>query len=205
MAWKPNYATRDELGSFVRIGDTADDVQLDLALAAASRAIDRATGRQFGQVNSATTRTYTAKWDTRRERWYVTIDDLMTITDLVVTYDVDDDQSFSATITNYQLRPANAAPDGEPWTELVVRPGAVLQPSALEDGVRITGLWGWLAVPDAIKEACLLQASRLVSRRDSPFGVAGSPETGSELRLLDKLDADVDVAVRPYKRVWGAA
>lgn len=204
MAWKPNYADAKELASFVRISDAADDVQLGLALAAASRAIDRAANRQFGQVNSATTRTYTAAWDTRRERWYVEIDDLMTTTGLLVGYDAGDDLSYSTEITNYQLRPVNAAPDGEPWTELVVRPGAVLQPTALEDGVRITASWGWLAIPDAIKEACLLQASRLLSRRDSPFGVAGSPETGSELRLLDKLDADVAVAVRPYRRIWGA-
>jgi hypothetical protein len=43
-----------------------------------------------------------------------------------------------------------------------------------------------------------MQASRLLSRRDAPFGIAGSPEMGSEMRLLAKLDPDVDLLVQPY-------
>jgi hypothetical protein len=66
--------------------------------------------------------------------------------------------------------------------------------------VRVTALWGWSAVPPAIEQATLLQASRLLIRRDSPYGVAGSPEAGTEIRLLARLDPDVDVAVAPYRR-----
>lgn len=59
-------------------------------------------------------------------------------------------------------------------------------------------------IPAAITYACILQAARLVKRKDAIFGVLGSPEMGGEIRLLAKLDPDVQVLVRPYKRWWGA-
>ena len=36
MAWAPDYATTGELAAFARIGDSADDAQLALAVAAAA-------------------------------------------------------------------------------------------------------------------------------------------------------------------------
>jgi hypothetical protein len=204
MAWEPDYTTPEDLANFVRIGDTADDVQLGLAIATASRAIDRACNRQFGVLATAAARYYTARWDTRLRQWAVDIDDLMTTTDLAVAFDEDEDQTYSGTITAYHLQPRNAAADGRPWAQLYVRSTSAVQPTCLRDGVRVTALWGWSAVPPAIEQACLLQASRLLSRRDSPHGVAGSPETGSEVRLMARLDVDVAVAIRPFRRMWGA-
>lgn len=204
MTWKPDYATTEELAAFVRIEDSLDDAQLGLAIAAASRAIDRACNRQFGVLAAAAARYYTARRDRKRCRWFLEIDDLMTTTDLAVAFDEDDDESYGGVITDYRLCPANAAADAQPWTELVVQDISDVQPTALEDGVRVTARWGWSAVPDPIKEACLLQASRVIARRDAPFGVAGSPDAGSEIRLLARLDPDVMVAVRPFYRVWGA-
>jgi hypothetical protein len=222
MGWAPDYATPGELAAFARIGDSVDDAQIGLALTTASRAIDQATGRQFGKVAVPTARYYTARWEPRRDghwrgyrthaspyggyggRWQVGIDDLMTSTDLVVAFDGDEDQSYGSSITDYQLGPVNAAADGRPWTELWVRPASAVQPTCLEGGLQVTARWGWPGVPDPIRQACLLQASRLLARRDAPFGVAGSPETGSEVRLLARLDPDVAVAVRPFRKVWGA-
>lgn len=204
MAWAPSYATMGELTAFTRIGDSIDDAQVALALAAASRSIDQACNRQFGRVDAPTARYYTARWDARGRAWMVPIDDLMSQADLTVGYDTAADQTWSDAVTNYQLRPANAFADGRPWTELWVRSASTVQPAGAADGVRVTARWGWTGVPDAIRQACLIQASRLLKRRDSPFGVAGSPEAGSELRLLARLDPDVAVAVRPYRRVWGA-
>lgn len=205
MPWAPNYTTTDDLADFVRnTGGTRDHVQLSLAVSTASRSIDQACGRQFGSLSSAAPRYYTARWDARRGRWVVSIDDLMSTTGLVVAFDSDGDESYSTTITDYVLEPRNAQADQRPWTELVVKSTSAIKPSACADGMRITALWGWDEVPAAIEQACLLQAARLLKRRDSPFGVAGSPEAGNELRLLAKLDPDVAVAVRPYRRIWGA-
>lgn len=200
--WAPDYCTTTELAAFVRSSDT-DDVRLPLAIASASRAIDRTTRRQFGAVATAEARYYTARYDAVGSRWAVPIDDLMTTTDLAVAFDSDGDETYADTITDYTLRPRNAAATDWPWTELAVLASSDVTPTDALDAVKITAVWGWSGVPDAVKQACLLQASRLLVRRDSPYGVAGSPEAGTEIRLLARLDPDVEVALAPYRRRRG--
>ena len=202
MGWSPSYATVGELAAQTRIGDTADDAQLSLAVATASRAIDDRCKRQFGHVPVVEARSYVPRASRARSGWLVPIDDLMTTTGLSVAVDVTGSGALDLAVTAYTLRPTNAVPKGRPWTELLI-PAAVVP--VVVGAVEVTALWGWPGVPDSIRQACLLQASRLLARRDAPFGVAGSPETGSELRLLARLDPDVAVAVEPYRRrVWAA-
>lgn len=206
MAWAPSYATAAELEAYARIPDTNDDAQITLAISAASRAVDRYCNRQFGLVASAEARYYTPRFDRKRRKWVVEFDDLMTTTGLVVMADLGDDGTYEAAVDNYALRPVNAQAKSRPWTFLVVQPASTKQPVAAESSVEITAKWGWSAVPDPVKQATLLQASRLLARRDSPFGVAGSPDAGGgELRLLAKVDPDVAVVLTPYIRWWGAA
>lgn len=195
--WKPNYVTADEAKEYLRIpaADTADDVRLGLDVAAASRAIDRATNRQFGKLEAAAVRYYTAEYDCDRG-WFVTIDDLQDLTGVEVT-------SSGNTITDYRLAPLNAAGDGRPFTELVF--GSTVRPATSYGGVSVLASFGWSAVPDTIKDAALLQTARFFKRSDAPFGVAGSPESGSEMRLLAKVDPDVAVMVSDYVRRWWAA
>ena len=204
MGWAPDYVSTSELAAYTRIGDTVDDAQIGLAIAAASRAIDQATGRQFGLLDTSAARYFTARWDSRECQWVVPCDDLMTTTDLSVAVDTVGEGDYDQVLTGVVPCPRNAVGTGRPWTELRVARGLSVQPAGIADGVRVTARWGWSSVPDAIKQATLLQASRLLSRRDSPYGIAGSAELGSEMRLLARLDADVAVAVRPYRRVWGA-
>lgn len=104
-------------------------------------------------------------------------------------------------LAGYVPTPVNAVAFGGVWTRLVFAAGTSIP---LSTRVRVTATWGWPAIPDTIRYATLLQASRLFARRHAPFGVAGSPETG-QLRLLEKIDPDVAVSVRPYRRVWAAA
>ncbi|QJY51253.1 phage gp6-like head-tail connector protein [Pseudonocardia broussonetiae] len=201
MAWAPDYCTTIELRSFVRIpdADAQDDVQMGLAIAAASRAIDAVTHRQFGVVAAPEARYYTARYDAHRSRWYVEIDDLMTLVGLAVAFDAAGDETYSETVTLHALRPVNAPQKARPYTELVVRPASSVAVNGADAGVKVTALWGWTAVPDAVKQATLLQASRLLQRRDSPYGIAGSPDAGSEMRLLAKVDPDVEVALADYR------
>jgi hypothetical protein len=193
MAWKPDYATTAELKAFARITHTDSDAQVAIAVTAASRAIDEHCNRQFGIVATAEERLYTAQARTDRGRWVVDIDDLMTTTALVVEVAGD-------ALTGYTLEPRNAAAEGKPWTRLVVDEDATVLPAGDEYEIAITASWGWTAVPTAVKQATLLQGSRFLSRRDSPYGVAGSPDIGSELRLLARVDPDVAVALRGFTR-----
>lgn len=199
MAWAPDYVTVAELRSYAtRSTSTVDDVELALAVTAASRAADRHCNRQFGQVDAAEERLYTPTWDRRRRRWLIPIDDLMTQTGLAVEVD-------GTALTAFELEPRNAAAEGRPWTRLVVDDDSAVTPTGGEFEAAITAQWGWTAVPEPVKQATLLQGNRFAWRRSSPQGVAGSPEQGSELRLLARLDPDVAITLGPFVRWWTAA
>lgn len=186
MAWAPDYVSVEQFAAYMRVADDGDAAVHAWAITAASRAIDQACNRQFGLVSAPEARYYPAeRW---AGRWVVNVDDLMTSVGLSVTG-----------VDSPTPGPRNAPSIGRPWTRLVLP----TMPADLDE-VEVTAQWGWTAIPAAVEQACLLQASRFVMRRDSPFGVAGSPETGSELRLLARIDPDVEVTLRAYRRLWGA-
>lgn len=212
MAWKPDYCTAAELKTHLRITDTDDDTPLGVAITAASRAIDQACNRQFGSVSPAVARYYSFDpcqsaymYDTFRGRLGLEIDDLMSTTNLVVKFDLDDDGIFEETVDSgdYNLFPWNAAADSRPWTRLVLATGVAF-PTQLR-GVEITALWGWSAVPAVVKDAALIQSARFFQRRNATFGIAGSPDLGNEMRLLAKVDPDVAVLLSSVVRHWVAA
>ena len=206
MTWAPAYATVDELRRYLRlptsgdVGEAAADADnaavYSPAIEAVSRLIDRATGRQFGAV-TLVARYYTAYWDPHRSAYVVTVDDIGDATGLVVASDLDLTLAFATVSTVTATLPANAIAKGKVITRLVLDTG-----TALEGSTKVTAAFGWAAVPDTILSATLLQASRIAKRRDAPFGVAGSPEMGSEIRLLSKLDPDVALMVGVYRRYF---
>lgn len=227
MALIRDYATIDELKDYRRItsGDTLDDVTLQVAVTAASRAIDTYCDRHFGQDDAPVARLYSwsgqylevqtpdyrvgytlntpSTWAGRLVT--LEIDDVATVTGLTVTTDSDGDGTYETTLvinTDFRLWPLNALADSDVYTRLVLPQGAVFPWSIA--GVKVTASFGWLAVPDEIHEACLLQANRLCGRRDSWSGVAGSPELGNELRLLSKLDPDIGPLIAGRRRLWVA-
>jgi hypothetical protein len=194
MAWRPDYITLDQLKDYKTIDDDVDDAELQTAISAASRAIDKATNRQFGKVDAPIARVYRAWFNCDRGRWVVSIDDLQSTSGLVVTIG-------GTVVTKYTLEPRNAVADGLAWTSLVLGLDAEAMPSSGDEyEVTAAAPWGWAAVPDAVVEACYIQSHRFANRRDSPYGVAGSPQQGSELRLLARLDPDVKVSLGLYVR-----
>lgn len=197
MPWKPDYVTSADLKSYLKIDDTDDDAQIAMAITAASRAVDRATNRQFGLVAAPEARKYTARYDRDLCRWVVDIDDLQTVVGLSVATE-------SGTVDVFTKHPVNAEFESFPWTRLVVQPESAVIPDATENGVTVTARYGWTTVPVAVQQATLLQAMRFFKRKDAPFGVAGSPDLGSEMRLLARVDPDVAVVLGPYTRWWGA-
>lgn len=192
MTWKPDYTTTSAVKAYLRISDTDDDAQLAVFITAASRAIDKWCGRQFGVVAALETREYEGKWDPSIGKTVYEIDDVMDIDDMtvVVTSDASD-------ITDYELWPLNADKKGRPFTQL--------RTSATKSRLTVDALWGWTAIPSEVVNATLLQVARLAARRDSPYGVAGSPSDGSEARLLASVDPDVKVVLDDLKRKWWAA
>lgn len=189
MAWKPDYATAAELKSWLHVADTDDDTLMAIWVTTASRAVDSWARRQFGRVASAESRTYDTVWDRVDETYVAVIDDVDDVTELAVT------DSNGDAVTSYTLQPVNALKKGKPYERMV---------TATKGPLTISALWGWTAVPSAVKNATLLQAARLANRRSSPYGVAGSPTEGSEMRLLATLDPDVKTSLIDFRRKWWA-
>jgi hypothetical protein len=190
MAWSPAYVTDEEFGEYLGSASTVDTAPIRaVAIEAASRVIDQATNRQFGKVDEAEARLYTARYDRRRCAYVVDIDDLSDSDGVTVTVN-------GTAVTDFTLRPYNKLP----YTKLI---SATIN-STEEGAVSVTGVWGWPAVPDTIKQACLIQAHRFFKRQGAEFGIAGSPDMGNELRLLSKVDPDVAVMLAAYARHWGA-
>lgn len=195
MAWAPDYLTTTQVKDFRRIdpADTLDDVEIAVAISAASRAIDDHCNRQFGLTAAPEERFYTAWYDYDRGRWVVDVDDFMTTTGLVVSVD-------GTALTTFTKEPLNAAALGRPWERLVFDETPDVYPTGVLAEVSAVARWGWTAVPTQVVQATHLQVNRLMSRRDAPFGVAGSPEQGSEIRLLARLDPDVAVSLKGLRR-----
>lgn len=197
------YATLDELKVFVGIPalDEQDDATLTLALDSASAQIDAFCDRTFTADAEVTSRLYRAELG-----GVITVDPISTLTGLVVETDDDGDGTFETTwdTSDYRVEPINAAALGEPWTRIIALGTRWFPRLRYRPGVRVTATYGWPggAAPAPVKQAALIQASRLWKRKDAPFGVAGSVEFGSEVRLLAKLDPDVESLLRPYRRLW---
>ena len=65
--------------------------------------------------------------------------------------------------------------------------------------VRIQGVFGFTPTPIQVTQACVIQASRIFKRLDSPLGVAGFGDMGA-IRV-GKVDPDVSMLIRPFKKI----
>jgi hypothetical protein len=195
------YTTLVLLKAYLGISVSIMDTQLEAAINAASRSIDNYCGRRFWIDPSVVTRTFAGNGSNLLDL----PDGIATTTGLVVKTDTAADGTFATTWAagDYQLLPVNAPyafPEAEPWTQIqaigshTFLAGTATRPNM----VQITAKWGWPAVPDPIVQACLIKASRLFHRKDSPQGIAGFGEFGP-VRLSRTEDADVEALLNPYR------
>lgn len=197
--WAPAYASAAELAAWLGVDNT--DAELELAAEAASRAIDKACNRQFGQ--DATARFYTPVW--QRDRYWIESDDLVAGEPVVIER-LDESDAPIDTITNYVLTPRNAPADGRPYSRIELGRGV-----SVSDPLRVTATWGWANVPPAIRAACLIQAGRIWGRRETPAApltslVVDDAQLGWAATAKE-VDADVMAMIRPYinTRSWVVA
>jgi hypothetical protein len=187
-----DYATLAELKAKLDITDTNDDSELQSILAAISRVIDEMTGRFF--YRETQTRYYTAESGD-----HLQVDDLVSVTTL--STDENDDRVYERTwsAADYDLWPYNAALHSKPYNEIQIAPtGSYSFPTGAKS-VKLIAMFGWPAVPNAIKDACLLWSERVWKRRDAIFGVMGSIETG--MIRISGVDPDVERLLLPYRRL----
>lgn len=195
MAITNGYCTRANLTDQLRITDNIDDNVLDRAINAASRQIDGRCGRRFYLDGSATARTYAPQ-----NAGLVIIDDVSTLTALVVKSDTGLDSTFATTLTigtDFQVEPLNGLVQGNPITQLRSLDANYYVQADSRATVQVTAKWGWPSVPVAITEATALLAARIFKRYDSPLGVAGFGDLGAI--TVRRLDPDVEQLIAPYR------
>lgn len=191
-----SYTTLAAVKSAMRITDTVDDSLIQSVIDAASARIDNACNRVFAQSTAA--RYYAA-----RNTSSVPIDDLASTTGLVVQVDTNLDGSWSTTLTSaqYQLDPLNAIATGKPARMLRALTNTFsgglfpIGPNGRAT-VKITGTWGWPAVPPEISEATRLMVIRQFRRFDSPLGVAGFGDMG--VVTVRAIDPDIAALIGPF-------
>jgi hypothetical protein len=185
------YITRVQLKSYLKIVDTDDDAQLDVAVADISRGIEDYTGRQFNTASGVTARVY----EPRRDGCLL-VDDFSTTTGLVVAADTSGDGTYATTLTasQYELRPLNGIVRGQTgWPYWEIWPVNYSWPSSwVRAPLRVTALWGWAAVPAPVTQAAYILANDTFGLRTARFGVAGfdnfgAVRVGTNKRAVDKL------------------
>lgn len=198
MTIDDGYCTLNDLKASLRIADTEDDRLLELAIGAASRAIDGYCNRAFTAAGTA----LTARRFSTRNSEVCHVDDIGSTVGLTV--ETDDGTGTWATVwaaSDWDAEPVNASIDGQAWPTMRLRAvGLYRYPTAYQALVRVTARYGWPATPTAIRVATTIQAARLYKRADSPLGVAGFSDLGV-MRVARGLDPDVQQLVDAYRRL----
>lgn len=195
MALTDPYLTVDAFK--LRIGLTAadQDTALEQTLKAASRQIDNWCGRTFNKSDAGTVKYFSA-----RNAGFLDLGDTVSVAELATdttglrTYETVWDA------VDYDLFPFDAADWSLPYSRLQSSTLGLLALPFLPRGVRVTGQFGWPAVPDVIAEATALQANRLWARKNAPFGIVGSGELGQAVAITS-LDPDVKSMLAPYRAI----
>lgn len=192
------YVTRTALkGTLTLANETFADDDIDLALEAASRAIDEHCGRRFYPDSDAAQ----VRYFSALEDGIVRVDDLVTLTTLKTDPDRDGVFEYTWAATDYALGPVNALAEGRPYTEIQRLPyGSYYFPTYYPATIQVTGKFGWAAAPPAVKAATSILATRLLKRmREAPLGVVGFGMDGATVRV-SSTDPDVGMLLAPFVR-----
>lgn len=197
MTWAPDYVDEELFKSYLKLGSNADDTFVATWITTVSRNVDDFCRRQFGQVEAAEDRYFPVRLDHADRAWWAEIDDLYDGSGLTIA------DSYGTAITGgWELWPRNAAVKGRPYERVRLTTG--LSWSYCGDLTFNSDKWGWASVPASVRTGLLLQGHRLAKRRDSPFGVAGSPQEQGQVLLLAQLDPDFRTSLAPFQRDWWA-
>jgi hypothetical protein len=168
-----------------------------MAVESASRAIDSYCNRVFYSTGTAVVRYYSPQ-----DSYLCDIDDLVSLTSLYTNSDeTQSSYNIQWTSEDRQLEPLNGLADGQPtpFTRIRAIGDYTFQTLNGEASVKVTGVFGYSAVPIAITQATVIQASRIYKRLDSPLGII-SGELGT-MRVGTRLDPDVAQLVDGFRKV----
>lgn len=195
------YITLKALKNYLKIDDSVEDQLLEQIIESASRTIDRIANRRFYLDSVATVRQYR-----QNNQLVLSVDDIGSLTGLVVKTDPDSTGTYQTTLTlnqDYILDPVNAPNKGRPWTMVtIVGSNGFSLPVNARPQVEVTAKWGWPSVPDDIEQATYILSSDLYKRKDSIGGVLGLSELGA-IRM-SPIGRDIANMVRAYRKEFFA-
>jgi len=197
MAISQGYASLIQLKSAIGIADGIDDPMLEMAIESASRQIDSYTERYFYNAGTA------VKLFSPLDNYVCPTEDFITLTKVETSEDGESwDTEWAA--TDWQAEPLNGRSGGlvTSYTQIRAIDSYLFPYRNGEATARLTGTWGWSAVPIAITQATIILASRIFKRLDSPLGII-SNDLGS-MRVGFRLDPDVQHLIDPYRKISAA-
>lgn len=215
------YVELEQAKSTMEIaGGRFADQDVFSAVNAASRAIDDAcsppelTRRFYMDTDASQVRYYSPRGDitdgTTDPRLqylepgtdFLRIHDLVTLTSLQT--DPGGDGTFELTWTlnsDFTLEPLNAAAESWPYDTIRKHPrGQYLLPTVYPRSVKVTGKFGWPAVPEPVKTATTILIARLFKRmREAPLGVIPGGLDSLAVRIA-RTDPDIQQLIARYQR-----
>ena len=199
MAIVNGYCTLADVKASLRITDNVDDTLLEQAIESASRRIDGYCGRFFYKTASTAMPIFNT---------HPTIlgfpNDLANDT-VTIKISTQGNNVFDSTLVknvDYMLTPTNNVLLGYPYHQAVMI-GSKQFPiyyMPAPPTVEVTGFWGWNAVPNDVKESCILLAMRQFARLNAALGVVGFADMAMQVRAVDP---DVRDLLSPYRIIVG--
>lgn len=192
------YCTIDMLKSSFKDNRTVDDLEYHAACFAASRALEQYCQRTFYRTASETrTLNPTGAYCLDLPPFY----DLVSATTVEVGGSVWGTSSYQL-LCDDNTPNINAGPEPKPYVKVKAIGGTYPAPaaSARTDVVEITGVWGWPAVPWAIKKAAEIIAAETFKLKDSPGMVAAGYEDFDVSMLGSEARRRFARFANPYRR-----
>ena len=203
MAISDAYASVEEYKAVaVHIDAASDDVILT-DLLVVSRYMEGLLHRFFTNDAAVVNRVYYPS----KTASCLYIDDVSTLTGLVLKVDTDSDGSFSDetawTIdTDFEMWPKNAdkGPEPQPWGQIVIPSYSTKSPFSPTYPVQVTARFGWPTVPAPVKRACI-ELTRIL-RIESPRATSTfSAEMGTVLGTNARARNIIDDLTKSYGKV----
>lgn len=198
-----DYLTLGQLKAWpgAGIGSSDSDANLQAALSAASRTIDAYCKRTFWRTGVASVRKFQLLDPT-----HCAVDDIADQT--TITFPDYPEWVLGTTIEAWPLTPpptwGRVIDDVQQWpiSSLIAQDTwfDYWQDIYSQRGrLKVSAEWGCPYIPDAVKMACYLLATRLFKRKDAPEGIMGWSDIGA-LHIRSR-DPDVAALLDPYSRI----
>ena len=194
MAITNGYCTLAEVKAALRLTDNVDDTLLENAIGSASRRIDGYCGRWFYKTTSTAVPVYPL------DEMLVRFPADLPNTTITIKIDSTANGTYATTLTqgtDYILEPTDAPLQGRPYQQARMLGGQTfpLEVTPSFPTVQCTAEWGWNAIPDDIREACVLLSMRQFARLNAALGVVGFADMAITVRAVDP---DVRDLLSPY-------